>query len=204
MEKGGVWFVGRTPASAKRDITPAESLSRALHPIRIQTSTIPPKNTTTRVMMVTAMTIRCIPPALLSVAASEVCMPSWSEFKMGLKKTKLKGMYICLEDIANIYKPPVVHLQPKSSARKSAHYLGWDWQSARRACARQFPCLHDVPNNKLLIYSTNYLLFLSGGGRGGSLKTWTRMTEYLPISAQISYQNYSYYTDFLVIYTMLP
>ena len=82
-----------------------------------------------------------------------------------------------------MYSTPEVHLRPKSRARKSAHYLGWDWQSARRACARQFPCLHDVPNNKLLIYSTNYLLFLSGGGRGGGLKTWTLMTEYLPISA---------------------
>ena len=73
---GGVGLFGRTPASENNDIMPAESLSRARQPIRIQTNTSPPKNTPTRVMMVPAITILCIPSALSSVAASEVCVPS--------------------------------------------------------------------------------------------------------------------------------
>ena len=149
--------MGRTPASAKRLITPAESLSRALHPILIQTSTIPPKNTTTKVTMVPAMTIRCIPPALSSVAASEVFMPSCNEFKMGFKKIKLKYVHMSntftnfFTYLKLIYNPSRFHIDLAIVGYEVGDELG-------QRVGGYLHGLQDVTNKLLSFCSTNKLL----------------------------------------------
>ena len=148
--------MGLTPASAKRLITPWESLSRALHPILIHTKTTPAKNTTMRVMIVTAMMIRWIPPALSSAAARDVFMPSCKELRTAFSKKIILRFTLYLHGIyVAIHQPPM----------RTWHILGHHWVSsliwARPRSSRRspWPC-RTVQLTTNFILHTQYSLFL--------------------------------------------